>query len=120
MKKTTLVLGASLKEYRYSNICVRTLVSASFPVVAIGLREGKIDHVNVMTGVPELQDIHTVTLYLKPENQNSWYDYILKLNPARVIFNPETENETFREMLNKAGIEVVEDCTLMMVQGGRY
>lgn len=116
----TLILGASLKEYRYSNICVRTLVAARFPVVAIGLREGKIDDVTVRTGTPELNDIETVTLYLNPENQKSWYDYILKLNPSRVIFNPGTENEAFRFILIKAGIEVVEDCTLMMVQGGRY
>lgn len=120
MGKMTLVLGASLKEYRYSNICIRTLVSARHPVAAIGLREGMVDSVKVHTGVPEFKDIHTVTLYLKPKNQESWYEYILKLNPSRVIFNPETENDTFSDILVKAGIEVVEDCTLMMIQGGRF
>jgi len=120
MNKMTLVLGASLKEYRYSNICVRTLIAAGFPVAAIGIREGQIDQISVMTGVPELKNIHTVTLYLGPENQIPWYDYIFKLNPLRVIFNPGTENETFQEMLVREGIDVVEDCTLMMIQGGRY
>jgi uncharacterized protein len=120
MTKSTLVIGASLKESRYSNICVKTLVSGRFPVTAIGLREGLINQIQVQSGFPELHNIHTVTLYLGPENQASWYDYVLKLNPERVVFNPGTENQEFEDMLSAAGIEVVEDCTIMMVQGGRY
>jgi predicted CoA-binding protein len=120
MTKSTLVIGASLKESRYSNICVKTLVSRQFPVTAVGLREGLIDEIPVHAGVPEISNIHTVTLYLGPENQATWYDYILKLNPERIVFNPGTENREFEDMLSAAGIEVVEDCTIMMVQGGRY
>jgi uncharacterized protein len=120
MNKSTLVIGVSLRESRYSNICVKTLVSGHFKVKAIGLREGFIDETEVHTGFPELCDIHTVTLYLGPQNQSPWYEYILKLNPKRVIFNPETENEEFQHMLANAGIEVIEDCTIVMVQSGRY
>ncbi len=120
MTKSTLVIGASLKDSRYSNICVKTLVSGQFPVTAIGLREGYIDEIPIQTGFPELQDIDTVTLYLGPHNQEPWYNYILKLNPKRVVFNPGTENDEFEDMLSNAGIEVVEDCTIMMVQGGRF
>ena len=120
MTKSTLVVGASLNESRFSNQCVKTLVSAHFPVTALGLREGKIDGTHVQSGFPELHDIHTVTFYLGPQNQVSWYDYILKLKPKRVVFNPGTENLEFEDMLSGNGIEVVEDCTIMMVQGGRY
>ena len=120
MNKSTLVLGASLKDNRYSNICVKTLISGHFQVSAIGLREGFIDETEVHTGFPEFRDIHTVTLYLGPQNQPPWYEYILKLNPKRVIFNPETENEEFQIMLANAGIDVIEDCTIVMVQSGRY
>ena len=120
MNKSTLVIGASLNENRYSNICVKTLVSGHFPVTAIGLREGSIDEIPVVTGNPELKNIHTVSLYLGPENQKSWYDYILKLNPERVIFNPGTENDEFRDLLSSSGIETVEDCTIVMVQSGRF
>jgi hypothetical protein len=120
MTKSTLVIGASLKESRFSNICVKTLVSAHFPVTAFGLREGLIDMTQVQTGSPDLSDIHTVTLYLGPDNQKTWYDYILRLNPERVVFNPGTENREFETLLYSAGIEVVKDCTIMMVQGNRY
>jgi len=120
MTKNTLVIGASLKESRYSNLCVRTLVSGHFPVTAIGLREGSIDETPVQSGYPELNNIHTVSLYLGPENQVSWYDYILKLNPERVVFNPGTENEEFQDVLTNAGIEVIEGCTIVMVKSGTY
>ena len=120
MTKSTLVIGASLKESRYSNICVKTLVSGQFPVTAIGLREGLIDEIPVQSGFPELHNIHTVTLYLGSENQKPWYNYILKLNPERVVFNPGAENQEFENMLSDAGIEVVEGCTIMMVKGGTY
>jgi len=120
MTKSTLLIGASLKESRYSNICVKTLASGHFPVTAIGLREGLIDDIQVYTGFPVLFNIHTVTLYVGTENQKPWYDYILNLNPERVIFNPGTENMEFENLLTSVGIEVTEDCTIMMVQGNRY
>ena len=120
MNKSTLVIGASLKEYRYSHICVKTLVAAGFQVTAIGLREGFIDKVPVLSEFPELTDIHTVTLYLGPQNQLPWYNYILTLKPERVIFNPGTENQEFEDLLTNAGIEVTEDCTIMMVERGRF
>jgi len=120
MTKSTLVIGASLKENRYSNLCVKTLVSGHFPVSAIGQREGSIGKIPVQTGSPEHLNIHTVTLYLGAVNQIPWYDYILKLKPERVVFNPGTENMEFESLLSEAGIEVTEDCTIMMVEHGRY
>ena len=120
MNKPTLVIGASLKESRYSNICVKTLVSGQFPVAAIGLREGLINKTFVQTGFPELQNIHTVTLYLGPSNQHPFYDYIMKLNPERVIFNPGTENKKFEDLLIANNIVAEENCTLVLLRSGMY
>lgn len=120
MNKSTLVLGASLKDYRYSNICINTLLEAGIPVTAIGLREGNIREIPVITGFPDLENINTISLYLSPVNQHSWYDYILKLNPSRVIFNPGSENPPFSQTLVDAGIEVVEGCTIVMVKTGSF
>ena len=120
MDKHTLVIGASLKDSRYSNVCVKTLKSFNIPVTAIGLREGFINEIPVKTGFPVLENIHTITLYLGAKNQLPWYDYILNLNPSRVIFNPGTENTELTGLLTLAGIETVEDCTIVMLQSGRY
>lgn len=120
MNKPTLVIGASLNENRYSNICVKSLVSAQVPVTAVGLREGLIDETPVLTGTPELSNIHTVTLYLGPQNQSPWYQYVLDLKPERVIFNPGTENSEFDNLLTSAGIETIEACTIVMLRAGSF
>jgi predicted CoA-binding protein len=120
-KKTTLVLGASLKPQRYSNIAITRLRSNQVPVVALGLREGTVAGVDIQTGRPDLSDgIHTVTLYLNPSRQEEWYDYIVDLSPERVIFNPGTENPAFYEVLKKNNIQVEVACTLVMLSIGNY
>jgi hypothetical protein len=62
--------------------------------------------------------VHTITLYLNPQNQKEYYDYILSLQPRRIIFNPGTENDELEKQAQKAGIETVEGCTLVMLGRG--
>lgn len=116
----TVVIGASENTDRYSNRAVRSLVQHNEPVVAVGLREGKIGDIEILTGCPKLEDVETVTLYVGPQNQSSWYDYILSLKPKRVIFNPGTENPELEKLCADAGIETVEACTLVMLSVGTY
>jgi predicted CoA-binding protein len=68
--------------------------------------------------VPE--DIDTITLYLGPERQREYYDYILSLKPKRIIFNPGTENDELAALAETNGIETVEACTLVMLSIGNY
>jgi hypothetical protein len=42
------------------------------------------------------------------------------MKPKRIIFNPGAENRAFGEKLEKAGVEVVEACTLVMLHMGQY
>lgn len=118
--KTTLVLGASLNESRFSNICIHTLTDDNIPTVAIGLKEGDVSGVHIQTGHPQFDSVHTVTLYLGPQNQKSYYDYIISLNPKRIIFNPGTWNPELVKLAKENNIEVVNNCTLMMISGGYY
>ena len=120
MGKKTLVLGASLKEDRYSNVAIKKLVNNEHEVIAIGLRKGKIGNVKIDTGYPELKDIDTVTLYVKPERQKEYYEYIISIKPKRVIFNPGTENREFIELLESNNIEVEVACTLVLLTIGQY
>jgi uncharacterized protein len=118
--KKTLVLGASTKESRYSNMCIRELSERNFPVEALGLREGMIGEVPVQTGKPLMENIDTVSLYLGANNQQAFYQYILDLKPRRVIFNPGTDNPEFEELLEKSGIEVTAACSLVMLHAGIF
>ncbi len=120
MTKKTLVIGASEKPYRYSYKAIRLLRRYGYPVEAIGPRPGKVEDVIFKTGFPELENIHTVTLYIGPARQPQYYEYLLKLSPQRIIFNPGTENEEFEAMAREQGVEVVENCTLVMLSSGLF
>ncbi|MFN4006864.1 MAG: CoA-binding protein [Chitinophagaceae bacterium] len=120
MKKKTLVLGASEKTDRYSNMAVRLLVAHQHPVVAIGNKAGTIQDISISTEMQPLNDVHTVTLYLNPTNQQPYYDYILSLHPKRIIFNPGTENETLKALAAENGIATQEACTLVLLNTAQY
>ncbi len=120
MTKKTLVLGGSLKPERYSNKAIRLLSANRHPVVSIGLKPGRVGEVVIETGLPDFKDIHTITMYLNPLNQQPYYQYVINLHPKRVIFNPGTENTEFAKKCKAAGIEVVEHCTLVMLDSGIF
>jgi uncharacterized protein len=119
-QKKTLVLGASLKPHRFSYKAVIKLGNYGIPVVAVGLREGAIGDVKIVKPYPEFTDIHTITLYVGPKNQFLFHDYILKINPQRGIFNPGTENPELEHLLKSKGIEVVNNCMLVMLSRGEF
>lgn len=120
MSKKTLVLGASLKPHRYSNIATKRLKKYGHEVVPIGLREGKIEGISILKGQQDVKGIDTVTLYLNPKRQVEYYDYILGLKPKRIIFNPGTENMELEELAQAQGIETAIACTLVMLSIGNY
>ncbi|MFK7748256.1 MAG: CoA-binding protein [Kordia sp.] len=116
----TLVLGASLKSHRFSHKAVNKLVANGYEVVAYGLKEGEISGVTIDVELVQYQDIHTVTLYVNPKVQTEFYEYIISLQPERVIFNPGTENSDFYKMLQEKGIKHEIACTLVMLASNQY
>ena len=120
MKKKTFVIGASLNPVRYSNIAIHRLVNHQHKVVAFGLRKGTISGVEIDTDLRQYNNVHTVTLYLNPERQKTYYDYIISLEPERVIFNPGTENPEFQKLLISKGIFFEEACTLVLLGTNQY
>jgi len=120
MEKKTLVLGASENPDRYSNMAIRRLRAKGYPVIAIGNRIGQVLDVTIIKEQRPLDGIDTVTLYLNPKNQESYYDYILSLKPQRIIFNPGTENIALEHLAHEKGIQVQEACTLVLLSTGQY
>ena len=120
MNKKTLVLGASIKPNRYSNMAVRRLLSQGIEVIALGNKKGEILEVEINTSKIFFKNIHTVTLYLNAKNQKSYYDYIVGLKPKRVIFNPGTENIELEKLLIKNNIKFERACTLVLLSIGEY
>lgn len=118
--KKTLVIGASLKPNRYSNYAIQRLVANGVETVAIGRTSGEISGVHIDTVAKPYTNIHTVTLYLSPKNQEVYYNYVLDLKPKRVIFNPGTENSAFYQLLKSQGIVYEEACTLVLLSTNQY
>ena len=120
-EKLTLLLGASPNPERASYDVMKTLILKCIPVIAVGRREYELEDIKILKHIPDDHGkIHTVTLYLSASNQEEYIDEILGLNPERIIFNPGTRNPAFASMARNRGIEVVEDCTNVMLKTGRF
>ena len=120
MEALTLVLGASEKPQRYSNMAIRRLREHGHPVLAVGLREGRVLDVPIARDIPPDAQIDTVTLYLNAANQAVWEERIMRARPRRIIFNPGAENPDLACKAQEAGISTMEACTLVLLGTGQY
>nr|WP_262921251.1 CoA-binding protein [Maribellus maritimus] len=116
-----MVIGASTNPVRYSNLAIQSLRKHGNDVVALAKRMGKVADVEFVNNFPSSKEnIHTVTMYVGPQNQPEFVDPVLSLCPERVIFNPGTENMEFSQKLRAKGIEAIEACTLVLLSTGQY
>ena len=119
---TVAVLGASPKPERYANKATRLLLEHGYNVIPIN---PAYDHVEGLKVVPVVEEIasgsvDTVTVYMRPERTSVLGDALKELKPRRVIFNPGTENEELMGALAQEDIEVVEACTLVLLNTGQF
>ena len=118
--KKTLVLGASDNPSRYSYLAVHRLRNHGHPVVAIGRKNTIVGDVTVEKEKKHFDNVDTVTLYLNPQHQKEYYDYILSVKPKRIIFNPGTENEELENLARQQNIRTMEACTLVLLSTNQY
>lgn len=118
--KKTLVLGASTNPSRASHQAVYRLLSNGHEPVLVGIKNGDVAGIDIQHGQPELEDIDTITLYMNPKRQVDQYEYILGLEPKRIIFNPGTENPELMRLAREKGIDVEIACTLVMLATDQY
>lgn len=120
MIPTTLVLGASEKEHRYSNMAIKDLLDKGMVVLALGRRQGRTHDVEISTEWPSDVPIDTITLYLNRENQAPYIDRILNSGAKRVIFNPGAENPILESQLQEKAIYFERACTLVLLATNQY
>jgi predicted CoA-binding protein len=118
--KKTLVIGASENPERYSFKAIQMLRSYGHPVVAIGNRIGNVGDVPFSNEKTPIEFVDTVTIYLNPKRQETYYDYVIGLHPKRIIFNPGAENQMFALKAEQSGIQVMAACTLVLLRTGQY
>ena len=115
-----MVLGASPNPERFSYMAVKRLINKGYEVEAIGIRKGNIEGVEIQTNKIPIQGIHTILMYIAPKKQPEYYNYIVHLNPKRVIFNPGTENPELVNLLSAYKIEICFDCALIMLTNDTF
>jgi predicted CoA-binding protein len=120
--KKTVIIGATTNPGRYAYLAARMLKEYNHEIVPVGIKDGAVfgeEILNIFQR-PAVKDVHTVTLYIGPQRQPEHVDYILSLQPKRIIFNPGTENEEFIRRAKEQGVETLEACTLVMLRSLQY
>lgn len=120
--KKTVIIGATTNPGRYAYLAARMLTEYRHEIVPVGIKDGEVFGKEILDifEKPPVEDVDTVTLYIGPQKQPDYYDYILSMKPKRIIFNPGTENDAFEKMAEEKGIEALQACTLVMLRSGQY
>lgn len=116
----TIVIGASNNPDRYAYKAVESLLNHKHEVLPVSNKKQEVLGLEIVGTDDIPTEVDTVTMYVGPQNQSYYEDYIMKVNPRRVIFNPGTENPELEEKLNNKGIETTEACTLVLLATGQY
>ena len=122
MSKKTVIVGSTPRPYRYAHQAAVMLDEREIPFIPLGIQEGQVlgrEILNVYDR-PAIEGGDTLTMYINAHRQKDWYDYLLSLNPRRIIFNPGSENYEFKKLAESRGIECLEACTLVMLSIGNF
>lgn len=115
------VLGASPKEDRYSYKAVKMLSEHGFKPIPVHPKGHDVLGFHGLSSLDDINEpIDTLTMYVGKKISDDELDRILKLKPKRVVFNPGAENPELAKKLRDAGIEVVEACTLVLLQTDQF
>ncbi len=122
MGKRTIILGASNNPSRYSYLAAHQLKHHKHEIIPVGLKKGTVagEPIRDIRSQPATGPADTITLYMNPANQKPYYEYILTIQPKRIIFNPGTENEELAALARNEHIETVFNCTLRMLGNGSF
>ncbi len=119
--ETVAILGASPKPDRYAYKAFEMLRRHGHQPVPINPAFADILGEKCYPKISDVPGpIDTVTLYLGATRSDPLIDEIIQARPRRIIMNPGAENYALAEKAEAAGIEVVEGCTLVMLQTGQF
>lgn len=118
--KKTLIIGATNNPSRYAFLAANRLTAHGHDIINVGIKQGEVAGVQIEKAVKIHSDVDTITLYVGPQHQAEYFDYILQTKPKRIIFNPGTENSELESLAEANGIETMDACTLVLLSTGQY
>ena len=76
-----LILGASTNPARFSYMAAKALSGRDYDIVPVGLKRGSVAGKPILDirSRPKIDNVDTVTLYMNPQNQSGYIDYILRI-----------------------------------------
>lgn len=121
MGQKVAILGASDKPDRYAYKAFQMLKEYGHTPVPVSPNLKSLEDIPVFSTLNEIsQPIDTLTMYVGPAISAQLQNDILSLKPKRVIFNPGSENLSLEQALEKAGIQVMEACTLVLLRTNQF
>ncbi len=118
---TVVVLGASANPQRIAFQAVQRLAQKGHVVTPINPKGGEIAGIAVRNSLRDIDaPVDTLTVYIAPEHQAAEIDAMIGIQPRRIIFNPGAENPHIYPQLQRAGIQVVEACTLVLLSTNQF
>lgn len=119
--KNTLIIGASPRSSSYANMAMHALEEAGYKTLLYNPTGRKVDDREVYTTIEEIdQEVHTITLYVRPSRLAPIVNELIASKAKRIIFNPGTEDDELMRQFSNAGLEVLEACTLVMLRTQQY
>lgn len=121
MNKNVAILGATDDPGKYANMALKSLLANGYNPIPVNPTKESIDGLRCYASLTDiLEPIDTLTLYVRPAISTPLIADILAIKPRRVIMNPGTENQYLADECARNGIEVVEACTLVMLNTGQF
>lgn len=115
------ILGASNKPDRFSYKAFKLLKKHGYALFPVSPNLKLIEDTQVYNDLDQIkQPIDTLTMYVGSAISTPLKDKIIQLHPKRIIFNPGSENPSIEQELKSAGIEIIHDCTLVMLNTNRF
>ena len=115
-----LIFGASTNPDRYAYKAMVLLVEKGHEVFLKGNKAGIALGLTIQVGTNNFDHIHTITLYVGPQNQQDLIEDLIQIKPERIIFNPGTENPKLYAEIEKLNIKVEEACTLVLLHTNQF
>jgi len=119
--KSVVIIGASTNPDRYAFKAMQRLQDHGYKAIPVNPAFNEVLGERCYASIADVpQPIDTVTLYLGSPRSTPLIQGILKAKPRRIICNPGAENFELEKAASARGIEVVYDCTLVMLGAGTF
>ncbi len=119
--ETVVVIGASPKPQRYSNKAIAMLQRFGHKAVPVNPAFADILGEKCYPTIRDVSgSVDTVTMYVGKQRSDAMIQDIVAARPRRIIMNPGAENDDLAEEARRAGILVNYDCTLVLLQTGKF